>query len=108
MFPRESLTFRFGGVNVDFTPAGGTPLNQTGQNNEFEINLGLPLIGGTSIIVNTVNSDAEANSTAGSAPFQDYATFLVTGRLNLFQANEIDGNTTSGLVPTQFGQLAFL
>src|SRR5262249_15123135 len=33
--------------------------------------------------------------------FQDYATFLVTGRLNLFQANEIDGNTTAGLVPTQ-------
>jgi hypothetical protein len=29
-------------------------------------------------------------------------TFLVTGRLNLFQANAIGGNTTSGLVPTQF------
>jgi hypothetical protein len=99
--PQGVITLRFGGVNVDFTPAGGTPLNQTAQSNEFQINLGLPLIGGTSIIVNTVNSDAEANSTAGSAPFQDFATFLVTGRLNLFQANEIDGNTTSGLVPTQ-------
>ncbi len=99
--PQGVLTLRFGGVNVDFTPSGGTPLNQTGQSNEFQINLGLPLIGGTSVIVNTVNSDAEANSTAGSAPFQDFATFLVTGRLNLFQANEIDGNTTSGLVPTQ-------
>jgi hypothetical protein len=99
--PQGVLTLRFGGVNVDFTPSGGMPLNQTGQSNEFEINLGLPIIGGTSVIVNTVNSDAEANSTAGSAPFQDFATFLVTGRLNLFQANEIDGNTTSGLVPTQ-------
>jgi len=104
--PQGVITLRFGGVNPDFTPpatatATPTPLNQTGQSNEFQINLGLPLIGGTSIIVDKVISDAEANSTAGAAPYQDYATFLVTGRLNLFQANEIDGNTTSGLVPTQ-------
>ncbi len=99
--PQGVINLRFGGVDVDYTPAGGTPLNQTGQSNEFQISLGLPIVQGTSVIVNTVNSDAEANSTAGSAPFQDYATFLVTGRLNLFQANEIDGNTTSGLVPTQ-------
>src|SRR5262249_11289876 len=51
--------------------------------------------------VNTVNSSAQANSTAGSPAFQNYATFLVTGRLNLFQANQIDGVTTTGLVPTQ-------
>ena len=57
---------------------------------------------GTSIIVNSVNSDAEANSTTATAPFQDFATFLVTGRLNLFQANTITGNTTAGLVPSQF------
>jgi hypothetical protein len=100
--PQGVLTLRFGGVDVDFTPVGGTPLNQTQQSNEFQISLGLPVVGGTSIIVNTVNSDAQANSTAGSPAFQDYATFLVTGRLNLFQANEIDGNTTAGLVPTQF------
>ncbi len=99
--PQGVLTLRFGGVDVDYTPAGGIPLNTTAQNNEFQINLGLPLVVGTSIIVNTVNSDGEVNSTATSPNFQDYATFLVTGRLNLFQANEIDGNTTSGLVPTQ-------
>jgi len=102
--PQGVITLRFGGVDVDYTPAGGTPLNQTGQPNEFQIALGLPIVLGTSIIVNTVNSDAEANpSPTPSTPasFQDYATFLVTGRLNLFQANEIDGNTTSGLVPTQ-------
>ncbi len=92
---------RFGGVDVNYTPTGGTPLDTTGQSNEFQINLGLPLVLGTSIIVNTVNSTGEANSTSGDAAFQDFATFLVTGRLNLFQANEIDGNTTSGLVPTQ-------
>jgi hypothetical protein len=99
--PQGVINLRFGGVDVNYTPVGGTPLNQTGQSNEFQISLGLPIVQGTSIIVNTVNSNAEANSTSGSAAFQDYATFLVTGRLNLFQANEIDGNTTSGLVPTQ-------
>ena len=104
--PQGVITLRFGGVDVDYTPPGGTPLNTTAQSNEFEINLGLPIVQGTSIIVNTVNSNAEANSTAGSPAFQDYATFLVTGRLNLFQANAIDGNTTSGLVPSQFVQLA--
>ncbi len=101
--PQGVITLRFGGVDVNYTPAGGTPLTATNQNNEFQINLGLPIVLGTSVIVNQVNSNAEANSTAGSPAFQDYATFLVTGRLNLFQANEIDGNTTSGLVPTQFG-----
>jgi hypothetical protein len=99
--PAGVNVLRFGGVDVNYTPTGGTPLDQTGQSNEFQINLGLPVVKGTSIIVNTVNSTGEANSTSGDAAFQDYATFLVTGRLNLFQANEIDGNTTSGLVPTQ-------
>jgi hypothetical protein len=99
--PQGVITLRFGGVDVDYTPVGGTPLNQTGQSNEFQINLGLPVVQGTSIIVNSVNSDAEVNSTSGQAAFQDFATFLVTGRLSLFQANTITGNTTSGLVPTQ-------
>jgi hypothetical protein len=100
--PGGVITLRFGGVDANFTPAGGTPLNQTGQSNEFEIHLGLPIVVGTSVIVDKVITNAQANSTSGSAPFQDMATFLVDGRLNLFQANEIDGNTTSGLVPTQF------
>jgi len=99
--PQGVNTLRFGGVDVNYTPPGGVALNTTSQSNEFQINLGLPIIQGTSIIVNTVNSNAQANSTSTAAPFQDYATFLVTGRLNLFQANQIDGNTTSGLVPTQ-------
>jgi hypothetical protein len=96
------ITLRFGGVDATYTPPGGTPLNQTGQNNEFQIVLGLPITTGTSIIVNKVITTAQANPTSGRPAFQDLATFLVTGRLNLFQANEIDGNTTSGLVPTQF------
>ena len=100
--PQGVLTLRFGGVDVDYTPPGGVALNTTGQSNEFQIDLGLPIVQGTSIIVNTVNSDAEANTTTPTQPFQDYATFLVDGRLNLFQANQITGNTTTGLVPSQF------
>jgi hypothetical protein len=99
--PQGVNVLRFGGVDVNYTPNGGMPLNMTGQSNEFEINLGLPLTQGTSIIVNTVNSNAQANSSASPPTFQDYATFLVTGRLNLFQANEIDGNSTTALLPTQ-------
>jgi len=109
--PQGVITLRFGGVDVDYTPTvngvPGTPLNQTAQNNEFAIVLGTPIVQGTSIIVNSVNSDGEANSTSGSPPFQDYATFLVAGRLNLFQANEIDGNTTTSLLPTQLVNSSF-
>ena len=101
--PQGVITLRFGGVDVNYVPpvTGGVLLSQTGQSNEFQISLGLPVVEGTSIIVNTVNSSGAPNSTAGQPATQDYATFLVTGRLNLFQANEIDGNTTAGLVPTQ-------
>jgi hypothetical protein len=104
--PGGVINLRFGGVDATYTPPGGTPLNQTGQSNEFAINLGLPLVAGTSVIVNNVTSTAEANSTSGSPAFQDMVTFLVNGRLNLFQANSINGTTTSGLVPSQFSGTA--
>jgi hypothetical protein len=104
--PQGVNTLRFGGVDVNFKPANGVALNTTSQSNEFQIFLGLPVIQGTSVIVDTVNSNAQANSSATSPPFQNYATFLVTGRLNLFQANEIDGVTTPGLVPTQLVNMA--
>src|SRR5262249_14596860 len=41
--PGGVINLRFGGVDADFTPTGGTPLNQTGQSNEFAIDLGLPI-----------------------------------------------------------------
>lgn len=96
---------RFGGVDTTFTPAGGTPLNQTNQNNEFVINLGPPIAGGTSIIMKKVISDA-GTSTSGTTTttFQDAVTFAVNGRINLFQAGSIEGSTAQGLVPTQFIQ----
>ena len=101
--PEGINNLRFGGVDTTFTPAVGTPLDQTNQNNEFVINLGPPIIGGTSIIVNKVITDAVPSTTAGStAVNQQSVTFVVNGRINLFQANEIDGATGTGLVPTQF------
>ncbi|HZW32563.1 MAG TPA: hypothetical protein VFF52_17750, partial [Isosphaeraceae bacterium] len=108
--PGGVITLRFGGVDATFTPKGGTPLNRTGQSNEFEINLGLPITTGTSVIVNKVITTGQVNpsSTPSSpaAPFQDFATFLVSGRLNLFQANEIDGSTAQDTLPTQFASTA--
>ena len=104
--PGGVINLRFGGVDATYTPPGRTPLNQTGKEHQFAINLGLPLVVGTSVIVNSVTSDAQVNPTSGSPPFQDIATFLLTGRLNLFQANSINGNTTSGLVPTHLVHLA--
>jgi hypothetical protein len=102
LIPQGVNVLRFGGVDVNYTAHGGTPLTQLQQSNEFAIALGLPLTQGTSIIVNSVNSNAQANTTSTTSPaFQDYATFEVAGRLNLFQANEIDGNSTASLLPTQ-------
>ncbi len=101
--PEGINTLRFGGVDTTYTPAGGTPLNKTNQNNEFIINLGPPIVSGTSIIVNKVITDG-SSSTSGTTTttFQDSVSFVVNGRIDLFQANEIDGSTGSGLTPTQF------
>ena len=98
--PEGINTLRFGGVDTTFSPTGVTPLDQTGQNNEFVINLGPPIAGGTSIIVNKVKTDTVPPMTGSTNPTSDSVTFLVAGRINLFQANEIDGNTATGTTPT--------
>lgn len=112
--PEGITALRFGGVDATYTPPGGTPLNTTSQSNEFLVNLGTPIHIGTSIIVNKVISDAQVTAATGTATSgtveQQLVTFLVTGRLNLFQANEIAGNTTPAdattrtptAVPSQF------
>jgi len=103
--PEGINVLKFGGVDVNYTPPGGTPLTATGQNNEFVVNLGLPVTTGTSIIVNGVGTDAGITPASGQTPSsvnQQVATFLVTGRLNLFQADTIVGNTEPGMAPTQF------
>ncbi len=95
--PEGISTLRFGGVDTTYTTSGGTPLNLTGHNKEFVINLGPPVAGGTSIILNKVITDASPPGTASSTTVnQDSVTFVVNGRLSLFQANEIDGSTGTG------------
>jgi hypothetical protein len=104
--PEGINNLRFGGVDTTFTPNGGTPLNNTTQNNEFVINLGPPIAGGTSIIMDKVISSAGLQTPTGAtspSTFQHAVTFVVNGRLNLFQANEIDYEPQSGAAqPTQF------
>ena len=104
--PEGINNLRFGGVDTTFTPNGGTPLIQSTQNNEFEINLGPPIANGTSIIMDKVISSAGFQTASGAtspSTFQHAVTFVVNGRINLFQANEIDYEPQSGAaVPTQF------
>jgi hypothetical protein len=92
-------SLRFGGV--DATAFFGTDPTQSptqdNLNDEFRVRLGVPAQIGTSIVVNSIVSAAQAGTTSSSgtagAPTQKSVVFDVTGRLNLFQANEIDGNT---------------
>jgi hypothetical protein len=91
---------RFGGVDATYTPPGGTPLTSDGQNDEFVVNLGLPITTGTSIIVDRVVSAGQAATSSTTPATQKMVSFVVSGRLNLFQANEIDGDTTN--IPSQF------
>ena len=104
--PEGINVLRFGGVNTDYTPSGGTALTATDQANEFLIYLGQPVAIGTTIQVDSVITDASATTATPPVVNQQSVTFLVTGRLNLFQANSIYGNTGSGLAPTQFDSTA--
>lgn len=103
--PEGVNVLKFGGVDVDYTPPGGESLTETAQNNEFVINLGMPIITGTSIIVDSVNTNAGITPASGSTPGsvnQQSVSFLVTGRINLFQADTVAGNALPGMAPTQF------
>jgi len=85
-------TLRFGGVDTTFTIPGGTAPGSNGTAVPFTVNLGLPRSVGTSIIVDQVISSAQAAATTGGTATQNGVTFVVVGRINLFQANAIQGN----------------
>ncbi|MEO6810096.1 MAG: hypothetical protein ABI353_13360, partial [Isosphaeraceae bacterium] len=96
-------TLRFGGVDTTYTRPGATPLNQNNTNDQFTIQLGLPLQLGTTVVVDKIVTSGQAAqpTTTGQPgqPTQDGVTFNVTGRINTFQANSIEGNAdlpTSG------------
>jgi hypothetical protein len=85
-------TLRFGGADTTFTPTGGTPLNQGTVSTVFNIALGLPRTQGTSIIIDrSITSGKPAAGT--TAAIHNEVEFHTLGRLNVFQANAIDGNT---------------
>ncbi len=86
--PNGTTSLRFGGVD---TTAFTRP---TGRAVTLEVNLGLPQYLGTSIITDKLVSANRPASTTGGSPILDTVTFNVQGRLNIFQANQIDGDKT--------------
>ncbi len=103
--PNGVNSLRFGGV--DATAFFGTDQSQApsnnGQSDQFLISLGLNQEGGTRIIVDKMISNSQPGTTNSSgttaAPTQDSVIVQVEGRISLFQANSIEGNTTNP--PTQ-------
>ena len=97
LIPDGVNSLRFGGVDVTafFGQDPTKALNKNGQNNTVTVNLGLPQSGGTRVVVDRVVSDAQSSTSTAGVPTtnQDGVTFTVLGRLSLFQANEIAGNT---------------
>lgn len=96
-------TFRFGGV--DTTVNLPTPTSST-TSDVTKIEMGLPTYGGTRIIIDkSITGTQQApSSTAGGTPttVQHAVLFDVSGRLQLFQANEIVGDAAHP--PGQFGR----
>jgi hypothetical protein len=102
-------SLRFGGVDTTKffgTDAADSPA-QDNQNDEFLVNLGIPYAVGTSIVVNDVISNTQpgvtaAGSTTPGAATQKSVVFQVGGRVNLFEANSIQGNTTDAAAAAGF------
>jgi hypothetical protein len=104
-------SLRFGGV--DTTKFFGTTAEaanspaQDNQTDEYLVNLGIPYAVGTSIVVNSVISNTEpgviaSGSTTAGAATQKSVVFQVGGRINLFEANSIQGNTTNAAAAAGF------
>ena len=94
-------TLRIGGVDTTFNrPAALSGATDDSDN----IQLGAPAYGGTRIIIDkSISSTQQAPPASGSTTpttVQHGVSFAVSGRLDLFQANEIDGDAT--LPPGQF------
>ena len=99
-------TLRFGGVDTTHNQATAT---STSTSDMATVVLGLPGYGGTRIIIDkSITSAVSVPPASGSTSttptvVQHGVDFAVSGRLDLFQANEIDGNGT--LPPGQFTAL---
>ena len=99
--PDGTDTLRFGGVDTTHNPV--TPTS-TSTSDNTEVELGLPMFGGTRVEIDkSISSTQQAPPASGSTTtttIQHMVTFAVSGRLQLFQANEIDGDATNP--PGQF------
>jgi hypothetical protein len=110
--PDGTATLRFGGIDTtaffgtDPTKSlsgsnqvpGTSSSTGSAQNNQFAITLGAPQYAGTRFVVNSITTNSYQGTTSSSSTpstFQNGVTINVTGRLGIFQANEIDGSTTN-------------
>ncbi len=93
-------TLDFGGVDTSVNQ----PPTASATNDQAVVSLGLPTFGGTRIIINKSISSSETGPAASGSTtptiVQHGVLFAVSGRLDLFQANEIDGDTNNP--PGQF------
>ena len=98
-------TLRFGGV--DATHNLPTPTS-TSTSDTINVTLGLPTYGGTRILIDQSKTSSElapaSSSTTQPTRIQHGVDFIVSGRLDLFQANNILGDTVNP--PGQFGNIA--
>jgi hypothetical protein len=101
IIPDGVNTLNFGGV--DTTHNQTNPPASTATSDLTNVNLGLPAFGGTRVIINkSISSTQQVPSSTGGTPttIQHGVVFAVSGRLDLFQANEIDGDAANP--PGQF------
>ncbi len=91
-------TLRFGGVDTTHLQVT-TPASTNPPFDNYSVTLGLPQFGGTRIIIDKSVSSTVTPS-GSTTPFQHAVTFNVSGRLDLFQANSIQGDAQNP--PGQF------
>lgn len=89
--PDGVVTLRFGGIDTTFNGLQTNTINDS-----FNVNLGLPYRIGTSIVVDRIIT-ANRPMSGSQAATMDTANINVEGRINLFQANRIDGDETLNL-----------
>lgn len=109
VIPDGVNSLRFGGVDTTkfFGSNAADSPAQDNQNDEFLVDLGIPYAIGTSIVVNSVISNTQpgvtaSGSTTPGSPTQKSVVFQVGGRINLFEANSIQGNVTNAAAADGF------
>lgn len=102
--PDGTATLEFGGVDTTHGRTATPP--STATSDRAVVSIGVPAFGGVRIVVDKSISSTEsvppASGSSATTPttIQHAVVFEVSGRLNLFQANEIKGDATNP--PGQF------